>query len=338
MRVSGSELAVLSREALLDVRVCDLDLAIEETWLEPLVNRVCAEISRKRIAHRPHFWLSDEWFSPDGSPGVAIPFFLAHKRLIRLERSQMFEVEGGTRRHCMMLLRHECGHALDTAYRLSYRRRWRELFGRRGAPYPETYRPRPNSRRFVQYLTGWYAQAHPVEDFAETFAVWLDPKSRWRAKYREWPAIKKLEYVDELMQEIAGKKPPVTSRARPFSVSKLRLTLRTHYKRKSVHYSVGYSESYDYDLKRLFGHSPSATGTTAAMLLHRRRARIRERVARWTGAYEMTVENLLKEIIGRCRQLKLRVRGSDDDAVNEFIVILALHVSHQLRASSVHQM
>lgn len=338
MRVSGPELAKLSREALLDLRVCDLKLSIAETWLEPLVKRVCDELRRKGLVHRPHFWLSDEWFSPDGAPGVAIPFYLADKRLVRLERSQMFEVEGGTRRDCMMLLRHECGHALDTAYRLSYRRRWRELFGRRGEPYPDTYRPRPNSRRFVQYLSGWYAQAHPVEDFAETFAVWLDPKSRWRSKYKDWPAIKKLRYVDELMREIAGKKPPVTSRAQPFSVSKLRMTLRTHYKRKRAHYNVGASEAYDYDLKRLFDDSPNATGTTAASLLHRRRARIRERVARWTGAYEISVEYALKNIIARCRLFKLRVRGSDDDAVNEFIVILALHVAHQLRASSWHQM
>ena len=164
MRVSGRKLAKLSRESLLDVRISDLVLSIEETWLEPLIERVRTELEDRWIVHQPHFWLADEWFSPDGTPGVAIPFYLAHKRLMTLERYHMYEVEGGTQRECLMLLRHEIGHAVDTAYRLNRRRRWRELFGRPGTPYPDSYRPRPSSKKFVQHLVGWYAQAHPLED------------------------------------------------------------------------------------------------------------------------------------------------------------------------------
>lgn len=328
----------MSRKTLLDMRMCDLGVSIDGTWLEPLIERVCDELAERDIVHRPHFWLADEWFSPDGAPGVAIPFYLAHKRLIELERNQMYEVEGGTRRECMMLLRHEVGHALDTAYRLSRRRRWREVFGRSGEPYPDHYRPRPSSKRYVQHLAGWYAQSHPVEDWAESFAVWLDPRSRWRTKYKGWPALKKLQYVDQLMHDIAGAKPAVTSRARPFSLAKTRRTLRTHYKRLRAHYNVGYSEAYDYDLKRLFTTERSEGSVTAASLLHRRRAKIRLWVARWTGAYEMTVDQLLREIVGRCRELRLRVSGDHDDAVNEFIVILAVHVTHRLRTSPWHQM
>ena len=51
-------------------------------------------------------------------------------------------------------------------------------------------------------LANWYAQSHPIEDFAETFAVWLRPGSRWRSRYADWPALRKLEYVDALMQEV----------------------------------------------------------------------------------------------------------------------------------------
>lgn len=332
------DLDSLSREDLLEQRICDLGLSISGTWLEPLIARVCRELELRHIAHRPHFWLADEWFSPEGAPGVAIPFYLAHERLKRLELRQMYEAEGSTRRECMMLLRHEVGHALETAYRLSRRKRWRALFGSAAKPYPVYYRPRPVSKRFVQHLAGWYAQSHPTEDFAETFAVWLDPRSRWRSRYVGWYALKKLEYVAELMKEIAGQRPKVRSRAQPYSLAKLRHSLRTHYARKHAHYDVGYSEAYDNDLRRLFTDEATSSGPTAASLLRRRRRLIRERVARWTGAYEFAVDQLLKEVIGRCRELHLRVKGNQAEAVHEFTVLLAVHITHELRATSWHPM
>ena len=140
--------------------------------------RTIGELAARELVFRPRFWLSDEWFSPAGVPGVGIPFYLAHPRLMRLERHQMFEVEGGTREGCLRLLRHELGHAVDHAYRLSRRKDWRDVFGSASLPYPDAYRPNPASKRFVQHLDGWYAQAHPDEDFAETFAVWMTPRAR----------------------------------------------------------------------------------------------------------------------------------------------------------------
>jgi len=328
----------MSRDDLLDLRMCQLKLSLKGSWLEPLIERVRGELDKHDIGHRPHFWLADEWFSPDGVPGVAIPFYLADKRLMRLERSQMYEVEGGTRRECLMLLRHELGHALDTAYALSRRKRWRQLFGSRTERYPDYYRPRPASKRYVQYLAGWYAQSHPAEDFAETFAVWLDPRSRWRTKYVGWAAMKKLQYVDELMGEIAGRPAKVRCRKHPYSLAKLRHTLRTHYERKRAHYGFGYSEAYDSDLRRLFDTSCATGQPTAASVLRLNRRMIRERVARWTGAYEFAVDQLLKEVVGRCRELGLRVDGDIGEAVHEFTVLLAVHVTHQLRASKWHRM
>ena len=166
------------------------------------------------IRLRPHAWISSEWFSPADVPGIAIPFYLAHPRLMKLEKKMMLEVEGGTWSECMAILRHEAGHAVQHAYQLQRRRRWQQLFGPSSKHYPRYYRPNPASRRYVQHLRRWYAQSHPDEDFAETFAVWLRPRSNWRTRYAGWPALKKLEYVDELMGEIAGKRPPVTTRER----------------------------------------------------------------------------------------------------------------------------
>ena len=169
-----------STERLLELRFADLGLRLEGSWVAECVDELQAELARKGLTLRPHVWLAQEWFSPAGVPGIAVPFYLVHPRLVRLERSKMLEVEGGTRDECMRILRHECGHALQHAYELHRRARWRQHFGSSSKPYPKVYSPNPASRRFVQHLRLYYAQSHPDEDFAETFAVWLQPRHVWR--------------------------------------------------------------------------------------------------------------------------------------------------------------
>ena len=149
---------------------------------------------------------------------------------MRIERRFMREVEGGNRNWLMRILRHEAGHAIDSAYRLRRRKHWRAVFGPASLPYPDTYRPRPGSRRFVQHLGAWYAQAHPTEDFAETFAVWLKPNSQWRREYAGWPAYAKLQFIDQLAQEIGKQRPlvigPQQHRGRDRRYAHLARTLR----------------------------------------------------------------------------------------------------------------
>ena len=181
------------------VRLKDLKLTIAGTWLEDCLATLHDELAQVGLRVRPHAWISSEWFSPDNTPGIGIPFYLAHPRLTRLESKMILDVEGGTWRECMAILRHEAGHVVQHAYGLARRRAWQRLFGPSSQRYPRYYRPNPASRNFVQHLRLWYAQSHPDEDFAETFAVWLRPRSNWRTRYAGWPALKKLEYVDELM-------------------------------------------------------------------------------------------------------------------------------------------
>ncbi len=231
----------LPDEKLLDLRFCDLDLKIEGTWLEEMIAKLYDELSHRGLEFRPHCWLSSEWFSPDGVPGIAIPFYLAHPRLMKLEQAQILEVEGGTREWCMKILRHEAAHALDTAYHIRRKRRWQRVFGLSSRPYPDSYHPKPFSRSFVLHLDWWYAQSHPLEDFAETFAVWLRPRSRWRREYAAWPARAKLEFVDELMRELKGKLPVVRSREKVDAVARLRRTLRRHYDEKRERMGVDLS-------------------------------------------------------------------------------------------------
>ena len=273
--------ASLPDEQLLDVRMCDLGLTIEDSVLAPRIADLHTELEGRNIGFRPHYWLSDEWFTPDGVSGIAIPFYLAHPRLEELEESQMLEVEGGDYDWCMKILRHEAGHAVDNAYQLQRRRKRWKLFGPSTTPYPEYYTPKPYSKSFVLHLDSWYAQSHPDEDFAETFAVWLKPGSQWRERYHDWPAIKKLEYVDETMRELAGQAPARPSRRKVDALSSLRKTLRQHYRRKRDHYGYEYPNFYDRDLRRLFSAADDTTrGTmTAARFLGRIRKDVCRKVA-----------------------------------------------------------
>ncbi len=324
-------------DELLDLRICDLGLRVEDSVLPERMDRVYAELERRGIRFRPHYWLSEEWFSPDGIPGIAIPFYLAHPRLFQLEHRQMYEVEGGTQRWCMQLMRHEAGHAIDTAYGLHRRKSWREMFGTYGTKYPEYYRPRPFSRRYVLHLDWWYAQAHPAEDFAETFAVWLTPGSGWRTRYADWPAHKKLAYVDGLMKGIAGKPARIRSRKFVDPVSGIRKTLREYYREKRERYQASSPEVFDRDLARLFTDSPAnGRRRSAAAFLRRVRPEIRRALSRGTGEHSYSVDHLIKEMIVRCRENRLYVDRPEPDMKLDLAVLLSVRVINYLHSTGRH--
>ena len=215
-------------------------MRIKWSDLEPRVAQLYRELEAKGLALRPKCFLSDEWLSPGDQAAIGIPFFLAHPRLRALENRMMFEVEGGTAHWCMKLLRHEAGHALDHAYRLSRREDWREVFGSTRSKYnPYFYEVDPESRAFVRNLPEFYAQAHPAEDFAETFAIWLNPTSRWKARYRGWPAMRKLRYVDRVMRELKSRRVPRRKPEIGPEARTLQSTLARYYERKFRLYRRG---------------------------------------------------------------------------------------------------
>ncbi|HSA56881.1 MAG TPA: putative zinc-binding metallopeptidase [Gemmatimonadaceae bacterium] len=322
-----------SNERLLRVRLKDLGLTIEGTWLQGMVEKLYAELDERFLLFKPHVWLSDEWFSPANVPGFAIPFYLAHPRLRRLEHDQFLDVEGASRAECLRILRHETGHSFQHAYQLQRRRRWRELFGKSSTRYPEYYRPNPASKRYVQHLRLWYAQSHPDEDFAETFAVWLRPRSDWRKRYAGWPALKKLEYVDELMAEIGGQRPSVTTRRVVEPLHRLGKTLAEHYVQRRRKYTVKFPNIWDADLRRLFSEEPRhRRNETASSFLRRNKTEIRSLVSKWTGEYQYTLDVVLNDMIGRCRDLRLRVAGPERELVLNFVVLLTVKTMHYMYA------
>jgi hypothetical protein len=320
-------------EQLLDVRMSDLPLAIEGSMLESRIARLRGELDDRGLRFPLHFYLSDEWFTPDDSAAIAIPFYLAHPRLEKLEEAQMLEVEGGDEQWCLRILRHEAGHVIDNVYRLRRKQKRRELFGNPRAPYPEFYAPKPYSKSYVLHLDAWYAQSHPDEDFAETFAVWLTPESHWKQRYAGWPALRKLEYIDALMQSLAGRPPLIERTDEVEPLAKQRKTLRQHYRRKRRHYGVEHPDFYDRDLRRIFSDAPEyATNVTAAQFLARMRRPVRRLVASWTGIRQYTIDQVLEEMIGRSQQLKLRLAMPEDQARQAFTVLLTVQTMNYLHS------
>ncbi len=331
--VPADEWSTWPDDQLLDLRISQLGLSIEGSTLEPRIAELQREIDARGLAFQPHFWLSAEWFSPDGVPGVAIPFYLAHPRLEKLERAQMLEVEGGTEAWCLKILRHEAGHAIDNAYKLRQRRRRQQIFGPSYLQYPEYYTPKPYSKSFVLHLDSWYAQSHPDEDFAETFAVWLTPDADWRTRYVDWPALKKLEYLDGLMRELAGKPMLVRTRRRVEPLHTLRKTLRAHYARKRRHYGVEHPHFYDRDLRRLFSDTPEYAGNMkAARFIARLRKEIRRMVAANTGEYQYTIDQVLENMVTRANEMNLRLMGPEDRTKLDFAIMLTVQTMNYLHS------
>jgi putative zinc-binding metallo-peptidase len=322
----------LSDDELLNLRFFELGLTLEGTYLEACVAQLYGELDARQLAVHPPCYLGDEWFSPDEVPAIAIPFYLAHPRLQSLERKMMMEVEGGRdTEDTMRFLRHECGHAICHAFGLTERRDWKVAFGSASREYRDHYRYQPYSRNFVRHLENWYAQSHPEEDFAETFSVWLTPGLDWKSLYRDWPARRKLEFVERLMSELAGKPPTVATRKRPYEVRRLRSRLRTHYAERRKLFAEESPSFFDADLERIFVDKTAATnGITASRFLRRQRAAIVDAVAFWTRERKFVVDRVLKQLITRCDELRLRVPGEEDGAKLETAAYLSALVSNYL--------
>jgi hypothetical protein len=308
---------------LLDWRICDLGLELESSPLAARRDDLHAELERAGLRFRPYIWLSTDWFTPDSCTGFAVPFYLAHPRLVRLERNRMLQVEGGTREECMKIMRHEAAHALDNAYGLRRRKRWRELFGSPGEPYEASYTPDPTSRAHVIHLDYWYSQSHPLEDWAETFAVWLRPGSRWRSRYASWPALEKLEYVDALAGEVADATPRRRTRHRVEPLREVRTTLREYYGQKQDVYLDSSSPALDEHLERIFSGGESGRGRPrAAAFLRRNRVELVRRVSRATGQHRYLLDHVVREMIERCQLRDLRVSRPGEDALVDAAVVL----------------
>ncbi|HVX41661.1 MAG TPA: putative zinc-binding metallopeptidase [Gemmatimonadaceae bacterium] len=316
------------REALLGRRISDLHLRIEGSRVERLVAALYGELAAKGIAFRPPVYLTDQWGCPDGTPLIGVPFYLADARLERVEAEMSAGIEGDA--ESMRYLRHECGHAINYAFALYERPEWRSLFGAFSQPYRERYRADPLSRDYVRHILGWYAQKHPDEDFAETFAVWLTPDIDWRATYAGWPALEKLQYVDRTMRELRSALPqsPIPE-PDDLPVDAMRYTLAEHYAESESAMPIEDARQFDVDLRGIFVSANDAPGGEPAHLFMQRHYReILSRIAYWTSEPVSVVRSLVDHLSRRAAELELRVGGLEASTLVELTAFGTAVVMH----------
>lgn len=311
--MDSSDWTSLSDDQLQEKKISQLGLKLDGTKLQPLIQQLYDELSQKGLVFHPSCHVGDEWFVPVGIPAIFIPFFLVHDRLQQLERKIMLEVEGETPEWFMKLIRHETAHAYAYAYPIVRKRKWQQTFGKSSSDEtPSFYRPRPYSRSFVVHLDDWYAQSHPDEDFAETFAVWLTPGLDWRSRYKGWKALQKLEYVDELMRSFAGKPPAPMPEYCVADCDCLNVKLKTYYAQKRKVYEDSFPDFYDNDLRQLFAADADVGGRIkASVYLRRHQRELENAVCQWTNEKKYRVNKLLARLIARCDQLGLHIKAYD---------------------------
>jgi hypothetical protein len=311
-------------QEILDKPIRELGLRLEGSPLEKLVQRLYRELDRKGLKKfRPACYLTDEWGCPSGEPIIGIPFYLADPRISRLEK-ELNDLEDP--RQIMMYLRHEAGHAINYAYGLYKTPEWKQLFGPYRRRYREDYRPVAFSRSYVRHMEGWYAQKHPDEDFAETFAVWLTPGSGWRKRYKDWPALEKLRYVDRMARQF-GNAAPLRARGRKdLTVDDMEITVGGFYQAALADQPSPGDLPLDADLQDIFkvGRRRKQGVRPAASLLKEHRQALVDKLTYWTGVQRPLVRKLVDAIEARVEQLDLK---ADVKREKEYITEITVYAT-----------
>jgi hypothetical protein len=298
---------------LTSMPIRNLGLTIAGTQLEPILETFRAELHHVAIRKlQPQFYLSTEWGVPFGTISVAIPFYLAKPELTALHAEYQGLVEGFSAADILRYLRHEMGHVVNYAYRLYDEKEWVKHFGSISQPYLEEYRPVPFSRRFVRHLPGWYAQKHPDEDWAETFAVWMTPRLDWRAEYEgRAEALAKLQFCDQTMKALKEREPLVTATEADEDVGELGSSLEEFYGSPTAD-TDEFAPGLDGALRTIFEDrgdkkdvDPNAPRRPASVLLQRVERDLLADIYRWTGHFPERTRPLLRHLARRADHLGL---------------------------------
>jgi hypothetical protein len=319
----------ISYQRFLSSRICDLDLDPNEC-MGFCLKRLRRELRAHRILLWPDFYFGNEWGCVNKKISVSIPFYLASPELRDLEG------ESPTNEELMKTLRHETGHAVNYAYKLWQRKEWKETFGDFNKKYRDgyLYRVNPWSKSYVRHLhylgDPHYAQKHPDEDWAETFATWLDPRSHWDVKYRNWPhALDKVSCVDRLVEEIAGKEPLSTRKNREGAYSFIDETVSEWWGLDGEILDQELQEYFN-DMSELFiKPSNGRRSLLPAWKLIRKYARLMaEQVSVWiSGSNRNTIRKCLRQWEAICRNESLGYRPEEEEKkVIELTTLLTYHV------------
>jgi hypothetical protein len=319
---------------MLDRPLNKLGVRLSAPHIASAIKQLHKELKNNNISFRPEIWISDDWFSPDGHPGFAIPFYLFTPQLISLENFYTQEVEGYTRPELMKLLRHETAHAMDNAFGLRMDKRRQKLFGLCSVPYPKDYLPNKKSNNFVTNLSDFYAQSHPEEDFAETFAVWLDPGSNWQKRYISKPvALEKLLFIDQLMHKLKSKKEKLITAPPPDQLRNLKGNLRDYYLRKRKRLGIIGLIDIQKDLHKIFTNKVESKKTVQAAKLIKTGNKIlkdsflKKKSSEGIKVKNKLIKNLLSEMENYCLKQSL-MTNNQKKAMTSLSSMLQEHSLH----------
>lgn len=308
---------------VLQKRISDFDLRIEGRPIGKVIERFRAELDACELRQvRPVFYLTDGWGVPEGTVAIGLPFYLADDALRQVQQRRGGMVEGESDEDILRYLRHEMGHVVNYAYRLYATEEWTQLFGPMSRPYLEEYKVVPFSPDFVRHLPGGYAQKHPDEDWAETFALWMTPELDWRALYADAPgALRKLEYCDRVVREVRTRAPEVTDATLDVEAKDLDVTVQEYYDGFDLG-PAAVPKSLDGDLAVIFARPPVVDDAgvrgrvgDAATLLRRQSDELARSVYRWTGVDPALLAPLIEHFAKRARELKLTYALASRDEV-----------------------
>jgi hypothetical protein len=306
VREAGERTPPSSLQPLLQARIKDLKLHLAGTALEKHIHQLYGELEAKGVALRPQCYLSDQWGCPSGVPVIGIPFYLADPNLSSIEAELGAGAE--SEREILMYLRHEAGHCFNYAHKLFETEAWLKLFGDYSKPYRDDYKPQPFSRKYVVHISGWYAQKHPDEDFAETFAVWLTPGLDWQKRYAGWGALKKLQYVENTVQNLGRAEAPVQVNSKDIDVEEMEQTVLDHYRQRDLSEKVDFQlrDQLDQDLFALF-EPAGAAAAKAETLVRAERQSLIQAVTQYSGVSRAVVRSVVDHLVERTAELGLTV-------------------------------
>lgn len=296
----------MKNRSLLSQRFCDLKLSLKGSIAEKCIKQLRAELKAKNIKQFGYFWISDEWFVPDDTTGIALPFYLFSPQLLALEKEMMGHAEGEKEEECMQLLRHEMGHVIDNAFNLRENKQRKRLFGDSDKDYPDSYIAKPYSKKYVCHLPDHYAQSHPDEDFAETFALWLTPHSNWKKKYKNWKALEKLQFMDNLAKKIKNKKANLVKQIID-PIEENTMTLEQFYRQKTQHHCT---------FQRKFQPKKSlfvSRGVSIDQIPIHNYKKIKKKTATISGLYQYQIEKMFTDIKKYCHENKLFLKKNNSD-------------------------
>ena len=71
---------------------------------------------------------------------------------------------------------------------------------------------------------------------------------------------------------------------------------------------------------------------TAGRFIGKVRRQVRRVVASWTGIYQYTIDQVLEDMIARCQELRLRLAVPEEQARQEFTVLLTVQTMNYLHS------